>query len=287
MGPLSARSSATQTDSAENELSTNTKNDQTSEGNGLRIQLSGAVLRLTMTRLEARNAQVPSFWKRLREAREIALTENVAVVVLAGEGASFSAGLDTGMFKPEGIPGEQSLLELAMEKDEDVDRMISEIQGSFSWLGEVPAITIAAVQGHAVGAGFQIALACDLIVCAEDAQFSMKEAAYGLVPDLTGTSPLVRTVGYKRALEMCLTTRWVYAEEAVRLGIAVDAVPQSELSERVQGLVDVVTSGVPGTAAELKTLLGHAVTASPADQLAAERRSQIRRFANLRKMMAR
>jgi enoyl-CoA hydratase/carnithine racemase len=239
-----------------------------------------------MTRPEARNAQVPSFWERLREARDVALAEEVAVVVLTGEGASFSAGLDTRMFTPEGVPGELSLLDLAAKNDEEVDGVITEIQDSFSWLREVPAITVAAVQGHAVGAGFQIALACDLIVCAEDAQFSMKEAAYGLVPDLTGTSPLVQAVGYKRALEMCVTTRWVYAGEAVRLGIAIDAVPAAELSGRVQSLVESVTSGVPGTAAQLKSLLGNAVTASPADQLAAERSAQIRRFANLRKMMA-
>jgi enoyl-CoA hydratase/carnithine racemase len=255
------------------------------EVDGLKIELTGQVLRLTVTRPDARNAHTPSLWRRFREARDLALAKNAQVVVLAGEGTSFSAGLDTRMFTPEGVPGEGSLLQVAMGDDDEVHAMIGEIQDSFSWFSEIPAITIAAVQGHAVGAGFQMALACDFIVCADDAKFSMREAKYGLVPDLTGTSPLVRTVGYKRALEICLTTRWVLADEAVRLGIAVDSVPVSSLAERTQELVDVVTSGIPGTAAELKSLLSNAVVASPVDQRVAERNAQIQRFKWLKKTM--
>ena len=76
-------------------------------------------------------------------------------------------------------------------------------------------MSIAAVQGHAIGAGFQLALACDLRVVADDVQFAMRETSLGLVPDLTGTHPLVGLVGYARALEICVTGRFVHAEEAV------------------------------------------------------------------------
>lgn len=207
------------------------------------------------------------------------------MVVLAGEGASFSAGLDTRMFTPEGVPGEMSLLELAMGDENSIHAAIGEIQESFSWFSEIPAITIAAVQGHAVGAGFQIALACDFIVCAEDAKFSMREAKYGLIPDLTGTSPLVRCVGYKRALDICVTTRWVLADEAVRLGFATDVVRLDQLADRTQQLVDTVQSGIPGTAVELKSLLSGALDRTAQEQRIAERDAQIRRFAWLKKSM--
>ena len=70
-------------------------------------------------------------------------------------------------------------------------------------------MTIAAVQGHAIGAGFQLALACDFRVLAEDVQFCMAETGLGLVPDLGGTLPLVRLVGYSRAAEICVTSRRV------------------------------------------------------------------------------
>ena len=75
-------------------------------------------------------------------------------------------------------------------------------------------MSIAAVQGHAIGAGFQLALACDLRILADDAKLCMKEPALGLVPDLTGTKPLVDIVGLPRAIELCLTARTVAAEEA-------------------------------------------------------------------------
>ncbi len=70
------------------------------------------------------------------------------------------------------------------------------------------------MQGHAIGAGFQLALACDLRVLAEDARFSMAEVTLGLVPDLAGTKRLVELVGYARALEICATGRRIDATEA-------------------------------------------------------------------------
>ena len=91
--------------------------------------------------------------------------------------------------------------------------------------------------GYAIGAGFQLALSCDLRVVADDAQFCMKESALGLVPDLTGTKPLVESVGYARALEICATARMVGAAEAVDIGLALAAVPADELDATVADLV--------------------------------------------------
>ncbi len=90
-----------------------------------------------------------------------------------------------------------------------MDAEIAFYQKAFSWWRECDAITVAAVQGHAVGAGFQLALGCDLRVVADDVAFAMKETSLGLVPDLAGTWPLVEAVGYARALEICVSGRSV------------------------------------------------------------------------------
>jgi len=132
------------------------------------------------------------------------------------------------------------------------------------------------VQGHAIGAGFQLALACDLRVVADDVAFAMRETSLGLVPDLAGTSPLVRSVGYARALEICATGRFVGAQEAVAIGLAAVAVPGDQLDATVGELADAVLNAPQAAVRELKPLLRNAINASPADQLRAEREAQAR-----------
>ena len=95
---------------------------------------------------------------------------------------------------------------------------IAGCQAGFTWLRDPEIVSIAAVRGHAIGAGFQLALSCDLRVFADDAKVCMKEPALGLVPDLTGTKPLVDIVGLPRALEICLTARTVEARRGPRAG---------------------------------------------------------------------
>jgi enoyl-CoA hydratase/carnithine racemase len=141
------------------------------------------------------------------------------------------------------------------------------------------------VQGAAVGAGFQLALACDLRVLAEDARFSMREPILGLVPDLTGTKPLVSLVGYARALEICATTRWVSADEAREIGLATVVVPRAELSEAVADLVAALTAPLYGAVSETKSLLQSAAVLSLEEQRRAEREAQVRRFRELAALM--
>lgn len=246
---------------------------------GVRLSREGAVARITLARPDARNAQTPAMWRRLAGAgAALASAEGVAVVIVDAEGPSFSAGMDRRMFTPEGIPGEGSLLTLAEGDDASIDGVIASCQEAFSFLSDGPAVSIAAVTGHAVGAGFQLALACDIVVCADDAQFSMREAAFGLIPDLTGTSPLVRAVGYSRALDLCLSTRRISGEEAHRMGIASRVVAGDELSAEVDRLASHIAGLVPGTALATKALLRRAVVSTPEEQRANERAAQIRRL---------
>jgi enoyl-CoA hydratase/carnithine racemase len=135
-------------------------------------------------------------------------------------------------------------------------------------------VSIAAVHGHAIGAGFQLALACDLRILTDDAKLCMKEPALGLVPDLTGTKPLVDIVGLPRAIELCLTARTVTAAEALLLRLAELVVPAAELDDAVEDLVAALLAVDPAAARATKALLQQAPANTLAEQAAAERRSQ-------------
>ena len=141
------------------------------------------------------------------------------------------------------------------------------------------------MQGYAIGAGFQLALSCDLRVVTEDAQFCMKESALGLVPDLTGTKPLVEAVGYARALEICATARMVGAAEAVDIGLALTAVPADQLDATVADLVSALTAPLAGAVSETKRLLQSAAATDLDEQRRLEREAQARRFRELAPLM--
>ncbi len=240
---------------------------------GLRLDHSDEVVTISLARPDVRNAQTPATWRALA-AVAAALTPDVRVVVLRGDGPSFSAGIDRAAFTPAGLPGERSLADLAALSDGELDAAISEFQAGFTWCRRPEFVTVAAVQGHAVGAGFQLALACDLRVVADDARFSMRETSLGIVPDLGGTKPLVDLVGYSRALEICATGRWVDAAEARDLGIATAVVPAQRLDESVGDLVAALTTPLHGAVAATKQLLLSADDRPYDDQLAAERAAQ-------------
>lgn len=242
------------------------------------VRQDDRVLTVTLDRPEARNAQTPATWAALASIGEALASDpgDTAVVVIKGEGPTFSAGLDRRMFTAEGVPGEGSLADLVSLSDEGLDAAIAEFQRAFTWQREVPMLTVAAVQGHAIGAGFQLALACDLIIADSSASFAMRETALGLVPDLGGTHPLVRAVGVSRALDICATGRSVGATEAVGLGIVAQLV--EDLDEGVAAYVQAITAAPPGAVADLLPLLRGADDRDAREQRAAERRAQIGRL---------
>ncbi|MFF5588750.1 enoyl-CoA hydratase/isomerase family protein [Streptomyces hygroscopicus] len=247
---------------------------------GVRLTVDEAVATVTLTNPAKRNAQSPALWRALAEAGKL-VPGTVRVVVLRAEGKSFSAGLDRQAFTLEGFDGEPSFLDLARGSDEELDATIAEYQEAFTWWRRNDIVSVAAVQGHAIGAGFQLALACDLRVCADDAQFAMRETSLGLVPDLTGTHPLVGLVGYARALEICVTGRFVHAEEAERTGLAHLVVPAAELDGAVQDLAAALLAAPRDAVIETKALLRGAVDRCYEDQRAAERAAQARRLRDL------
>jgi enoyl-CoA hydratase/carnithine racemase len=232
---------------------------------------------VTLCNPDRRNAQTPSLWAALA-AIGASLPDNVRVVVLTGEGSSFSAGLDRRMFTPDGVPGEGSLAEITDLSDAAAAEKVSGFQDGFRWLRRPAFVSVAAIRGHAIGAGFQLALACDLRVAADDAMFTMAEPTLGLVPDLGGTQPLVEAVGYSRALEICATGRRFSAAEAERAGLVNIVVDGEELESATKDLVAALLSTNRDAVRSTKALLLEASGRSYEEQLRAEREAQVSRL---------
>jgi enoyl-CoA hydratase/carnithine racemase len=231
---------------------------------------AGCVATVTLSRPERRNAMTPAMWRGLAGIGA-GLPDRVRVVVIKGAGTSFSAGIDLRMFSAEGVPGEEPM---PRADDPGFERWIATCQEGFTWLRHPRIVSVAAVRGHAIGAGCQLALSCDLRVLADDARLCIKEPALGLVPDLTGTKPLVDIVGLPRALELCLTGRSVDAREAGDLRLAELVVPGAELDGAVADLVAGLLSADADAARATKELLAQAQRQTLEQQATAERQFQ-------------
>lgn len=242
---------------------------------GFTVEVQDAVARITLNRPDRRNPQTPDTWTWLARVGS-ALPGSVRVVVVAGAGPSFSAGLDRALLGERG-----GLVALAGRGAEKVDRIGSGYQAGFGWLAEPRLVSIAAVQGHAIGAGFQLALACDLRIAAADAVFTMAEPRFGLVPDLGGTKRLVELVGYSRAADICLTGRRVAADEAHQMGLVSSVVPADALAPAVEDTVAAVLAVPRDASIETKALLRAAGAREQRGQEAAERAAQYRRLRDL------
>ncbi|HET7067915.1 MAG TPA: enoyl-CoA hydratase/isomerase family protein [Nocardioides sp.] len=248
---------------------------------GLRYDVEGVVATVTLDRPEVRNAQTPRMWSALAEIGDT-VPDDVRVVVVRGEGRSFSSGLDRVLLDlAKSADDPESVVGLLTRSAEEISETIDRFQKGFTWLRDPRFVSIAVVQGHAIGAGFQLALSCDLRLVADDALFAMKEPALGLVPDLTGTKPLVEVVGYSRALEICATSRVVGAAEALEIGLANVVCARSELEATLTDLVGALTASVAGAVRETKALLIGAPARTLEEQRRFEREAQIRRFREL------
>lgn len=181
---------------------------------------------LTLNRPAKRNAQNPLMWHELAELGEQLIEDaELRCLVVAAEGPSFSAGIDL----VEGVGG--LLAEWADRPHDDQTLALGlRVAGTFNWIPRLPCPSIAAVQGHAIGGGLQLALACDFRIFAQSAQVGLTETRYGLLPDMGATFRLPRIVGDTRAREMILLGDVIDAAEARRIGLANTVVPDNELA---------------------------------------------------------
>jgi enoyl-CoA hydratase/carnithine racemase len=241
---------------------------------GVSLVIDGALATVTLDRPDRLNAQTPLTWAAL-SAVGSALPGSVRVVLVQAAGRAFSAGLDRRMFTdpPSGSP---SMSDLAAMAPDEAGRLIAGYQDAFGWLARPDLVSIAAVQGHAVGAGFQLALACDLRVLADDAVLTMAEVSLGLVPDLGGTRRLVELVGYSQAIDVVLTARAITADAAMAMGLASRVVPRAELGSAALELAGTILAQPREAVIEAKALLLQASSTGAGEQEAAERAAQHR-----------
>lgn len=147
-----------------------------------------------------------------RSLAEIEARPDVSVIALRGEGKAFSAGVDVAAHTPD-----------------KVDEMLTKFHGVIRALIATKKVTIAAVRGHCLGGGAELAMVCDLACTAESAQWGFPEIRLGCYPPVACTA-LAALVGQKRAAELILTGRTIDGKEAAEIGLANRAVPESELA---------------------------------------------------------
>lgn len=206
------------------------------------------VATIELARPEKLNALTARMFTELGDAVEQAAQDpGIRVVLVRGQGRAFCAGLDVTL-----------LGQLAGARGARFRSFSRTTQRPFLLLAQMEKPTVAAVQGHAIGPGFEIALACDLRVAADDARFAMPEVRFGLIPDLGGTQRLVRLVGAARAKELLWTGRTVEAAEAERIGLANRVVPADALEKEAEAYVREVASSPPIQVSLSKSLLNRA-----------------------------
>ncbi|TDC98229.1 enoyl-CoA hydratase/isomerase family protein [Actinomadura sp. 7K507] len=189
------------------------------------LEVTDRVARITFTRPDSMNSLTAQALDDLEAAIDAAEADRDArVLVIGGTGRAFTAGLDL------------AVLDRAFADPAVWERLGKRIAALTLRLERLPMPVIAAVNGLARAGGFEILLACDLVVMAESARVADAHAAFGLVPVGGSTARLPRIIGRQRAKEIFLTGRWIPAAEAVDLGIALKAVPDDRLAAAVDEL---------------------------------------------------
>ncbi len=206
----------------------------------------GAVLTLTLNRPDRLNALGPEVATALVQALQRA-TEDAAVraIVVTGAGRGFCSG------------GDLALLRDARERNapEELRALLHAGSEIVLIMGQMPKPVIAAVNGPAAGAGMNLALACDIRIASERAQFAQSFAKVGLVPDFGGTWLLPRLVGPGRAAELFMTADTLNAEEAQRMGIVDHVVTHDSLAGEAAAMAGRLAAAPPLVVRAIKQML--------------------------------
>lgn len=194
------------------------------------ISIDDGVADVRLNRPDKMNALDGPMFRAIGAAIDrLADDRSVRAVVLSGEGRGFSAGLDIASFlgadgdadtaggEADAGEGGSSFEMLGHRPDGRITNLAQHVARGWT---DLPMPVIAAVHGHALGGGIQIALGADIRIAAPDARFSVLEIRWGLLPDMTGLQSLSRLVGLDVAKELAFTGRMVSGPEAVELGIA-------------------------------------------------------------------
>ncbi|MGH7413452.1 MAG: enoyl-CoA hydratase/isomerase family protein [Candidatus Rokuibacteriota bacterium] len=229
----------------------------------IRVDRSDGVATITLDRPEARNA-IDLVMRRelLAGLDELEADATTNVLILTGAGGHFSAGGDV-----KTMAAKRHTAAEGRARVESLNRFIIR-------LFEYPKPTIAMVDGFAVGAGCNVALACDMVIASDRARFGEVFARIGLVPDGGGTWLLPRLVGLAKAKELVFSADIIDAAEALRIGLVNRMVPAAELSAATRVLAARIAAGPPGALGLAKALLNRSATVDLATALSFEAYAQ-------------
>jgi enoyl-CoA hydratase len=222
----------------------------------VRVERDGAVATLTLDRPEAMNALSTALCDDITRAfRALAEAGDVRVAILTGAGRAFCAGVDL----KELSSGERRKPEFSAAE------MIDAVRG-------FPGPVIGAVNGFAITGGFELALACDLIVASRDAKFADTHARVGILPGWALSQLLPRLIGISRAKELAFTGNYIDAEQACAWGLANHVVPPEELLPTCRRLAQDMLSCDPASLRGYKRLIDDGFALSYGEALALETR---------------
>lgn len=229
----------------------------------LRLEYDGRVAHLVLARPARRN----SLDETLIEALDVAVAElesasHVGCVVVRGDGPGFSSGIDAATLARLATP--DGLL-----------RIRSSFVAAYERLEQLPIPTVASVHGWAIGAGFELALACDLRVIAADATLGLPETRMGVVPDVGGAGRLAALIGAGRAKELILTSAMIDGARAGRLGIANRVVPVAKLASATSELSEELLGCATTASGLVKRIIDRAARPNWTDILDAELEAQL------------
>ena len=242
------------------------------------ISVIDGIADVKMNRADKRNALDNAMFTSLSAAGEyLKKLDGLRVVVLSGDGASFCAGLDFSSFAQMAEAGAKAnaadkkpVEKSDMNAGAMVDGRLTHMAQQVCWVWqEVPVPVIAAVHGHALGGGIQIALGCDIRIVHPETQLSVREVHWGLIPDMTGTLMLSRLVRPDIVKNLVFTARIFSGQEAHEMGIA------TQLSHDVHADAMTMAREIAGRSPDAvrgaKKLINLLANSGAAEQFAAER----------------
>jgi enoyl-CoA hydratase/carnithine racemase len=227
---------------------------------GIAVERHRGVVTITFNRPAAKNAISPAGWSALKDALTSVRMPTDRLLVLTGQGSDFSSGNDVLEQARSGLDAEASM------------RLISEVATALLTL---PIPSIARVDGVAAGAGMNLALGCDFVVCTPEARFSQIFVKRALSPDLGGSWLLPRLIGLRAAKELALLGDFVDADRALALGLVNRVMPRSDLDESVEQLARPLLDGAPIALGATKSLLNNSQDATLAEALERETAAQL------------
>lgn len=210
----------------------------------VKAETIGRVRLLILDRPQQRNALDAATRQHLIELLKSAASDAaIGAVVLTGEGSAFAAGAD--------------LREL-LARTSDEQRHFLEPPHVYSVIESLGKPVVAAINGHALGAGLELATACDVRVCSAEAKLGQPEVSLGLIPGGGGTQRLVRLVGHGQASRLVLTGDAIPAEEALRIGLVDLVVPKDKVVAEATALAAAMARHDPEALAGAKRSLAAA-----------------------------